>query len=104
MSQTITIYRRETANTSPRGFGYAPTYHIDEPYHDDTEMIWIEPIEITIPDGYTVRVANNGGRYLYDTKNEFTPIEDDHGHPAINMGVWQNKAGKPFVRYQRLDK
>lgn len=100
----ITIYRREDANTTPRGFGYPPTYHIDEPHHSDAEMIWVEPVQITLPEGYTIAENNTGSLALYDPQGNPTAIGDDHGHPAIYLETWRNKQGKPFDRYQRLDK
>lgn len=104
MTQTITIYRREDKDTTPRGLGNPPTYHFDEPYHSDREMIWSEPVQITLPDGYTVSIANDGHQYLYDPQDNHEPVVDDHGHPAIEIGSWQNKEGKPYVRFLRLDK
>lgn len=67
-------------------------------------MLWAEPVEITLPDGYSVGESADGTRHLYDPEDKYEPIVDDHGHPAIVIGAWQNKDGKPFTRYQRLDK
>lgn len=104
MSNTITIWRRYDSNTTPRGFGNPPTYHIDKPYTSDTDMIWADPIEITLPDGYSVAEAADGQQYLYDARGRQEPILDDHGHPAIVIGVGVNKQGKTFSRCLRLDK
>lgn len=101
---TITIYRREDSNTTPRGFGNKPTYSIDVPMHSDADMVWIYPVVCTIPDGYSVGKAEDGASYLYNERNQYMEIVDDHGHPAIVTGVGYNKEGKSFARYLRLDK
>lgn len=102
MAQQFTVWRREDSNTTPRGFGNPPTYHLDEPY--DAEMLLAEPITCTLPEGYTIAECNQGTTELYDTKGQREPITDDHGHPAIVTGVGVNKQGKTFEIYLRLDK
>jgi hypothetical protein len=102
--QKITIWKREDANTTPRGFGNAPTYHIDEPYHSDKDMIWVTAIEITLPDGYEVSECVDGSKQLYDKKGDQIEILDDHGHPAILLDIYNNKQGKPYGHFIRLDK
>ncbi|HBS60894.1 MAG TPA: hypothetical protein DEA44_16730 [Firmicutes bacterium] len=104
MSQIITIYRREDQNTTPRGFGNPPTYHIDAPPHSDADMIWVEPVQITLPDGYTVAESESGPREMYDPQGRYVKIFDDHGHPAIMYGTGRGREGKPFAKYFRLDK
>ena len=104
MSNTIIIYRREDANTKPRGFGNDPTYHIDKPYHSDFDMIWIETINITLPEGYTIAENMYNEKCLFDAENKHVDIIDDHGHPAIITGFGYNKEGKSFAKYLRLDK
>lgn len=104
MSNTITIWQRYDRDTTPRGFGRAPSYHIEKPYTNDTEMIWADPVTITIPDGYTIAANNYGDIMLFDTDNCAVDIVDDHGHPAIVIGAGTNKGGKRFARYKRLDK
>lgn len=101
---TTTIYRREDSNTKPRGFGNDPTYHVDAPSHSDADLIWIEPVTITIPDGYSIDESNSGPREMYDRDGQRVEIVDDHGHPAILIGIGRNRDGKAFARYQRLDK
>lgn len=103
MSNAI-IYRRADRNTTPRGFGNPPTYHCDEITNNDTEMVWVDPVEIILPEGYTIAEANDGHKYLYDEQDKQQPIVDDHGHPAIVTGKGRNKEGKPFLYYKRLDK
>lgn len=97
-----TIYKLETDNTTPRGFGYPPTYHCDEPTSGD--MRWVTPIEITLPDGFEIAESADGQRFLYDAQGQHVAIEDDHGHPAILVDVRANKRGKQYGVYQRLDR
>jgi hypothetical protein len=99
-----TIYRREDANTTPRGFGNPPTYHCDEPSHSDRDMIWVTPVTINLPDGWEIAQSESGPYELYDDKGEYQRIVDDHGHPAIITGTGSNKQGKTFATYHRLDK
>jgi len=103
MSQSITIYRREDRNTTPRGFGNPPMYHIDEPLSSDWDMVWVSPIDITLPEGYSVAECASGGRELYDLQDQRVEIVDDHGHPALLVDVRTNKRGKQYGVYQRLD-
>lgn len=98
----ITIWKLETSDTTPRGFGYDPTYHLEEPTSGD--MRWITPIEATLPDGYSIAESASGPKELYDTQGEYVKIVDDHGHPAILIDVRQNKRGKQYGVYNRLDK
>jgi hypothetical protein len=103
----VTIWKLEDGNTRPLGFGYAPTYHCDEPYKDvapwDT-MITVTPVEITLPDGYEIAKSASGPKELYDAQGEYVQIVDDHGHPAILIDVRYNKRGKQYGVYNRLDK
>jgi hypothetical protein len=80
---TITIWKREDSNTTPRGFGNPPTYYIDEPRTSDAEMIWAEPIKITLPDGWSVGVNAYGERIVFDETGTKADIIDHNGHPAV---------------------
>lgn len=100
----LTIYRRHDANTRPGGFGNPPTYHIDEPRHSDTEMIWVDPVQITIPEGYRVAESNGGDRLLYDPQGRYVEIVDRRGHPAIITGAYRDKRGELCPAYAHLDK
>lgn len=99
----ITIYRRSDANTRPGGVGNPPTYHIDEPHHSDAGMVWIDPVQITIPVGYSVAESSGGGRLLYGPDGSNELIVDDHGHPAIITGAYRSKRGELCPAYTRLD-
>lgn len=100
----ITIWKREDSNTTPRGLGSPPSYHLDKPYTSESEMIWAEPILCTLPDGYSIAESNGGTTELYDENNQREQIIDDHGHPAIAIGVGRNKNGKESAICRRLDK
>ena len=102
--QKFTVWKREDANTMPRGFGNAPTYHLDEPSHSDKDMIWVTAIDCTLPDGYSVAECQDGSTQLYDKNNEHVQIIDDHSHPAILLDVYHAKSGKPYGHFLRLDK
>jgi hypothetical protein len=102
--EKIIIWKREDQNTTPRGFGNTPTYHLDEPYHSDKDMIWVTAIDIVLPDGYTVAESNSGSKELYDENDNQVDIIDDHGHPAILLDVYNNKQGKHYGHFLRLDK
>lgn len=109
MSSNVTIYRITGSNTKPIGLGYDPQYVFEQPVFS-AEQRWYdhllsaEPVEITLPDGYTI--ARNGYDELrmFDAAGQYVEIVDDHGHPALIIEQWINKQGKPFLRYQRLDK
>jgi hypothetical protein len=104
MSKQATIYRRYDSDTTPRGFGNAPTYHCGKPYTSDSEMIWADEITITLPGGYEIAESADSEKHLYDAKGEYVQIDDDHGHPAILLDVYYSKTGKPYGHYLRLDK
>ena len=104
MSKQATIYRRYDSDTTPRGFGNAPTYHCGKPYTSDSEMIWADEVKINLPDGWEIAQSESGPYELYDDKGEYQRIEDDHDHPAILLDVYHSKTGKPYGHYLRLDK
>jgi hypothetical protein len=104
MSKQATIYRRYDSDTTPRGFGYPPTYHCDKPYTSDSEMVWADEIAVNLPDGYEIAKSNSGPMELYDPDGERVEITDDHGHPAIMLDLYHSKSGKPYGHYLRLDK
>lgn len=81
----VTIWKRETSNTRPRGFGNRPTYHFDEPHHSDAEMIWVQPLKVELPEGYEVAECQDGSMRLYDKKGEHVDVFDRNGSPAIML-------------------
>ena len=102
-----TIYRIETRNTRPAGFGFAPSYVFDEPIisamQRNEDFMDSSPVDISIPVGYEVCKNTFGELQLFDNQGRYIDVIDDHGHPAILIEIWQNKNGKPFPRYLRLD-
>lgn len=99
----IIVWKYEDNNTTPRGFGFLPTYHLDKPYINGSEIGWTKPIECTLPDGYTIGVNDTGITELYDAENKCASIIDYNGHPAITTGLNFNKQGV-FAIYKILDK
>lgn len=97
--EKITIYKRDDENTRPRGFGNPPTYHILEDAPRDKDFVWWTPIEITIPEGYTVAQCNDWQYRLFDSKGRSMDILDWRDHPCI---IDLDTPGYP--RYIRLDK
>ena len=80
----ITIWRRFDSDTTPRGLGRAPTYHIDKPATSDWEMVWAEEVPVILPDGYEVAESGMGDRMMYDERgNHCHIIDNGSGHPAM---------------------
>lgn len=82
----ITLWRREDENTTPRGFGYLPTYSVDKPATSD--LVWAEEVDCWLPDGWQVGVTAFDTHEIYDDKGERVDITDDNGHPAYMTGVY----------------
>lgn len=80
-----TIYRRYSRDTI-RIVGCEATYHVEKPYTSDREMIWADPVEVTIPDGFTIADNMVGIAMLYDQTGECYPITDWHGKPHCDDG------------------
>ena len=81
--EKLTIWRRIDSDTTPRGLGNAPTYHIDKPATSDADMVWAEQIPTILPDGYEVAESGTGEHMMYDEKGNYSQITDNgHGHPA----------------------
>lgn len=101
----VIIYRLEDENTRPGGFGFAPTYHFDEPRSNGWDMQWVTPIEITLPEGYSIKESYGLTQYLYDDKGKHVDVIDDDGHPAIHTGkTYTGKDGRTHFAMLRLDK
>lgn len=83
---TISIWRREDADTTPRGLGKKPTYSIDRPYTSDAAMIWAVEIPCELPEGCTVGIGNDDIARIYDAKNSVCEIFDRNNHPYIWLG------------------
>lgn len=80
-----TIYRRYSRDTI-RIVGQEATYHVEKPYTSDSEMIWADPVEVTIPDGFTVADNTAGIAMLYDQTGAYYPITDRHEKPYYYDG------------------
>ena len=79
----IKIWQRETANTRPRGLGYAPTYHLTKPYVNNSEMIWANELTVELPDGYTVEETQSGEHFIFDSNGNYTELTDYNNKPAL---------------------
>lgn len=82
---TFAVYKCETENTTPRGFGFKPTYHLDKVCTSEKDMIWITEILCTLPEGYLIAECVSGTTELYNERGQRVEIVDDHGHPAVEI-------------------